>query len=629
MMRGIEDQPPRPPALLRLPPHLRHRIYLHIGIARRDGRPNTYYLDGRKELPGFASAFDPPPTRNFTGLLRSCRDLYTEVAALLYSANQFVMHAGKASLEPLQALSPTAIASLTSLKIVLNECSCHHPVDSRDYPPLCCCDDVEHEPEPNGIRARCAQYHRSTHRRPLLDPVSPGLDSTSSKLVAQALLTSWNDAAVHLSSHVRPGRLALSLVCDINHQHEYALEAGQLAVAPLALFPPLKDCHVRLCKRWDRALQRLAESAVLQACPKPSPLRLAPARAPSALVNLPRELRLLILKYTDLVTPWKEVTWCRRYPRCYQVCRPPCNPEGRGPPCQPYIHHGCRLSQCLGVDFDPSGGPPPGPGCFCRRRHAAFSFTCNCWAPPTSIFLVCHALYRDAQLVFFSRNRFIVHDVQAWPGWTLDYTVQKPRDPETASIKESYPYERLATSHFLREFVPANCLAYLRFLELVFPPYWPYSWPVDDHPAIVDWRDTVNWLRGKIDAPALTIRVVFADFLQNPAGSRSGTTKDEGKQIVRGYMHVIRALEPLLKHDGLAALYVQAAFPWAWARDVLLRQLLEPDDWWTQELARQEQRLKELLERIPGCEAIVDSRNKPEPRRSAWQTWYDVDWYDQ
>ncbi|KAK3937195.1 hypothetical protein QBC46DRAFT_366412 [Diplogelasinospora grovesii] len=526
MMRGIEDQPPRPPALLRLPPHLRHRIYLHIGIARRDGRPNTYYLDGRKELPGFASAFDPPPTRNFTGLLRSCRDLYTEVAALLYSANQFVMHAGKASLEPLQALSPTAIASLTSLKMVLNECSCHHPVDSRDYPPLCCCDDVEHEPEPNGIRARCAQYHRSTHRRPLLDPVSPGLDSTSSKLVAQALLTRWNDAAVHLSSHVRPGRLALSL----------------------------------------------------------------------------------------------EVTWCRRYPRCYQVCRPPCDPEGRGPPCQPYIHHGCRLSQCLGVDFDPSGGPPPGPGCFCRRRHAAFSFTCNCWAPPTSIFLVCHALYRDAQLVFFSRNRFIVHDVQAWPGWTLDYTVQKPRDPETASIEESYPYERLAASHFLREFVPANCLAYLRFLELVFPPYWPYSWPVDDHPAIVDWRDTVNWLRGKIDAPALTIRVVFADFLQNPAGSRSGTTKDEGKQIVRGYMHVIRALEPLLKHDGLAAPYVQAAFPWGWARDVLLRQLLEPDDWWTQELARQEQRLKELLERIPGCEAIVDSRNKPEPRRSAWQT---------
>jgi hypothetical protein len=237
-------------------------------------------------------------------------------------------------------------------------------------------------------------------------------------------------------------------------------------------------------------------------------------------------------------------------------------------------------------------------------------------------------LYRDAQLVFFSRNRFIVHDVQAWPGWALDYTVQEPPDPETASIENSYPYERLAASHFLRDVVPADCLAHLRFLELVFPPYWPDSWPVGQHPAIVDWHNTAKWLRGKIDAPALTIRVVFADFLPDPAGRREGTTKDEGKQIVRGYMHIVHALKPLIQHDGLASLYVQAAFPWAWACNVI-PQLLEPDDWWTQELAERVKRLKDFLERMPGCEAMVDSRNKPEPRRSAWQTWYEKDWYGQ
>jgi hypothetical protein len=153
----------------------------------------------------------------------------------------------------------------------------------------------------------------------------------------------------------------------------------------------------------------------------------------------------------------------------------------------------------------------------------------------------------------------------------------------------------------------------------------------------VDWRDTVaNFLRGKIDnnaLPALTIRVVFADFLQDPAGSRSGTTKDEGKQIVRGYMQILYPFKSLLL-GGLAALYVQPAFPWPWARDdAILRMLLDPDDWWTQELAAREKRLKDFLERMPGCEAIVDARrnkkHKPEPRRSAWQTWYDVDWYDQ
>lgn len=77
----------------------------------------------------------------------------------------------------------------------------------------------------------------------------------------------------------------------------------------------------------------------------------------------------------------------------------------------------------------------------------------------------------------------------------------------------------------------------------------------------MDWRDTVNWLRGKIDAPALTMRVVFADFLYNPAARRGGTTKDEGMQIVRGYMHITQALKLLVKHDGLALLFVKAAFP--------------------------------------------------------------------
>ncbi len=101
MMRGIEEQPPRPPTLLRLPPHLHHRIYLHIDIARRDERLYTYYLDGRKESRIIVSAFDQPPTRNFAGLLQSYRDLYTEATALLYSTNQFVIYADKASLEPL------------------------------------------------------------------------------------------------------------------------------------------------------------------------------------------------------------------------------------------------------------------------------------------------------------------------------------------------------------------------------------------------------------------------------------------------------------------------------------------------------------------------------------------------
>ncbi|KAH6649306.1 hypothetical protein F5144DRAFT_634432 [Chaetomium tenue] len=531
MRRDIEESPPQPTILLRLPPHLRHCIYLLIGIARHDGRPYTYYLDGGKESQRrIVSAFDPPPTSNFMGLLQSCRALYTEAATLLYSANQFVIHAHKASVEPLQALSPTAIVSLTSLKIVLNESSCHSPINSSSYPPACCSGGVEHESHLITVRAYCANYHRA-HHRPLLDPASSSTDPTSPKSAAQALLTNWHDAAVHLSPHVRPGHLELSL-------------------------------------------------------------------------------------YTDLVTPWKEVTWSRRYFR-YQVCRPACYGYERA--CEPHIHHGCRLIQCLGVE--PSARPAPSPGCFCHRRHAAFSSTCNCWDPPSSLFLICRVLHRDAQLVFFSRNRFIVHDVQASPYWALDAVVMqdKPRGPETASTAEDYPYERLAASHFLRDAIPIECLAHLRFLELVFPPYGPHNWPVDQHPAIVDWRNTVTWLRDKVNMPALTVRIAFTDFMYNPAAYRDRTTEDEGMQIVRGYTDIAQPLKALVKQDGLASLFVQAAFPWSWGESAI-PQVEHPENWWIQQLAEEEQRLKEKLEDIPGCEALVNLHRKLEPGRSTWQT---------
>ena len=62
----------------------------------------------------------------------------------MYSANRFVIfYSHHGSFEPLRVLSPTVLASLTSLKIVLNESSCHQPTDSMEYPPSCCF-DLEH-----------------------------------------------------------------------------------------------------------------------------------------------------------------------------------------------------------------------------------------------------------------------------------------------------------------------------------------------------------------------------------------------------------------------------------------------------------------------------------------------------
>ncbi|KAK4155757.1 hypothetical protein C8A00DRAFT_41682 [Chaetomidium leptoderma] len=435
-----------------------------------------------------------PHTANSQLLLLSCRALYRETAALLYSANRFVisyLYQGSLGLEPLCTLSPTSLASLTSLKVVLNESSCHLPIDSSSYPPGASPD-----------RKYCAKYHGSLHRLPLLDPAL-GLHLIFAKLVARAVLNEWYDTAAYLSPYV--GRLTLSL----------------------------------------------------------------------------------------------EVTWSRQYPG-YQVYRPP------------HIHHGCLLSQCRFGDYvtNPGPGLPLGPGCFCRRRHAGFSFRCNCWAPPTDLFLVCRVLCRDAQLVFFSGNRFVVHDFHAMAPWALP-AVQL-EDPGTAITGSHYPYGRFAASEFLRDIVPTHRLASLRFLELVFPPYVPYGWPNHEHPAVPDWYNTVYWVRPKLNAPALTLRVVMADFYGHVQG-RQNLTQDQGRSIMIGRF---------VRDDGLAGFYAQLAYPGRWTQATRLRMQRCGTSW----LATTEQRLKESWERkVRRRDASLDSQTKAEPRKSVWQRWYDVD----
>ncbi|KAK3903267.1 hypothetical protein C8A05DRAFT_43477 [Staphylotrichum tortipilum] len=490
------------PGLLRLPPHLRHRIYRFTGVARFDDYRYTYHLDGRKESRGFWS---DEPGLLFSGLLLTCRVVYAEVAALLYSANRFVIvYARQRSLVPLRALSPTALASLATLKIVLNESACHRPMDSIHYPPPCCHDRSKYGLESS--KSHCAQYHGGKHDRPLLlDPASDA-DSDEAKLAVQAMLAEWRDTAAHLASRIGTATLALSLV-----------------------------------------------------------------------------------------------TFSRRA-RGYQLVRPMCR-LGLETEFPPHIMKGCRLTRCPQCHYC-DDGQPSGHGCFCRRLHAAFSLTCKCWAPPPALFLICRSLREDAEFVFFTTNRFIVCDGDQLYPWRF------PRDEEDPD-PEAYPFERFAASMFLRDIVPAHCLTHLRFVELVFPPYNPEVWPQRDHPARLDWYNTVRWLRDKIKAPALTIRFVMAEFycIRLPP-HRDLFTKEEGHAIVRGWADIMHALSPLARVDGLGGFYVQTNFP------------RHSHDQW---LARIDKDRKEYCERgvrgIKKGEALPPCA-KPEPSKSTWQRLY-------
>lgn len=575
---------PSPP-LLRLTPHIRQRIYRYVGLASWDGQPYRFHLHaGRLKLRHgwglYELRFVPDPSC-FHGLLLCCRTIHAEAAALLYSANQLVLYyadppsdppddAGHpTSLRPLHtlyALTAPSLLSLSNLKIILNEAACHQ-LTIRGYAYICCLHG--REDDDHSSLSRCGQKHGGLHQLPLLSPPASAGNDDDKLAAAYALLREWHSAAAHLFSHwIAPRRLVLSLVCDIDPHHPRAMDIANSVVAPIRRLPPsyLKECHIRLAKTPDPRLQQLAYDTVSYACGIPTPSLKLPSSAAITLTALPRELRIRILEYTDLVTPKRQVAWSRQdcaYVACYFRADPDDPPEER---------YSNQFSECWRARTN---------GCFCRRRHAAFSPACKCWAPPgPALFLICRALYEDAQFVFFSSNRFIVHDYKLCPPWVLPLLELRWEDNGPVPTYP-YPNKRFAASEFLRDVVPTRSLAYLRFLELVFPPYRPCSWPETQHPAMQDWWSTVDWLRDKINLPGLTIRLVVAAASSNvPRLYRHTITVEEGETVMTAYMDLLRPLTGLADR-GLGRFYAHFPYPWELTEESRIRRLHDQDwaDW--------------------------------------------------
>jgi hypothetical protein len=532
------------PGILRLSPEIRHRLYLLVGLGPWQWaglcEPNVYNL-GQQFESGPAKMRSGNKTARFFGLLVSCRTIYAEASALLYSSNSFFFSYRPAqSLAPLRALNPQTIASLTSLKIILNQTSCH---DRGSGTWEGCCEFKMPYLEGVGSKTaaelrklRCENIHKDSHDPPI----------TASDPSTRDLLIQWQDVSAHLAAHVTPGQLELSLVCDI---HPGEVDVAKQVVDGLGLFPRFKDCHLRLSRTPDAQLRKLAKHVVHQnrgllGSEPAFSSRLSPVSPQIA--TLPRELRLRILEYTDLITPLKEVLWTRAHGK-YLASLPSCPSwEGRGEhEYEPEVHHGCQFSAC---SFAP--WPKRTVGCFCARSHSAFSPNCRCWAPPTPLFLICRTLHEDANFVFFSENRFVVMDGRSV--WVFG--------PPRPSL---YEHHRLAASQFFRGAVPIRCLRYLRFVELVFPPYTGGGWPQAGHPVLKDWAETVAWVKDKINAPALTLRML-AKYHEDEDDYSSGSdlTGPQAKETLDSYMLILKPLASLGGPDGLARFYADLTWPW-------------------------------------------------------------------
>lgn len=538
----VEKQASQPSALLRLPPHVRHRIYLHADVARLDRHPYTYYLGGENTMgwrPSDESHPRQAPRDAVTGLLLTCRTLYAEVAALLYSANRFVVYyTHDLALAPLRALSPTALAAMTNLKIVLIENSCHRPTESHLYPRNCCWESCRSW----GHRRCDCQYEHDTrwkHGAQLVDPQYHDHTDAARMTAQSIMLAEWHDTAAYMAAYVRPDRLDLSLVCELDPRVQdlpvaAVRAAARLAVAPLGLFPRLRDCHVRLRRKRDRVILKIAQDAALQARFGTPPRRPASLSASPrhSFMSLPTELRHRILEQTDLITPWRRVVWRQGTFYLDRLYRPESGSD-----------HDARL---LGCDVTPEELEDPDrrhPGCFCSRRHAAFSSACRCWVPPADLFLVSRMFSRDAQFIFFSRNRFVIKDyVQSSPmaEWALT------RPPGSAPVSSrpggrdfARSLDRFAISDFLRAAVPAQCLGDLRDLELVVPAEMPLGWPTcNQHYIALELALTVRMARPWIGTPAIALQITIddrnhTDEAVNPSPpSHVGWARDALRRII-------------------------------------------------------------------------------------------------
>lgn len=530
---------------LDLPSAIRHRIYCEAGLVT-DATLNALSPTKARIPNPYSLNWTTTDLKFSLGLFLTCRAINAEVSSLFFSTNQFVVGPkaqqiwAETTLDPLQCLVRSSRGRLRSLVVDLNVFrACHlgryrdhgHPLDATsrrlvystgDYPLVSLSSDTE----------------RLDTAKPIDRIIKPPFSSNR--------LTEWLDTAKAIGPLFKPQSLDLSLSCDVAD-----LKTAEAVAASLEHFPTLRCCDLRLTYMPDAQIQGIAKQAAIRAvgqAPSPS--------SPFRFTDLPADLRLEILGYTDLITPLKEVEWNPKDGYYLRYRDSLCNtrydpglgsatcpetgdwvPDHRVPCDKDFYHHSCQFRNCWRQDLAKRG-------CFCRRYHAAYSVSsprkCACWMPPQPLFLVCKQMYEDAQYIFFSHNRIIVTPTGGlYP------------DPEDPPVEVGlYP-----ASIFLRAALPPSTLRYLRFLDIIFAPV--NEEPGNDDPAFLEWKQTVEWARDKLDLPRLTLRVEIADYYGEKLHCkfRPKLTHNTILQIRAGYEATLRPLETL----GSPALLVMSS----------------------------------------------------------------------
>ncbi|KAI8944515.1 hypothetical protein F4801DRAFT_585343 [Xylaria longipes] len=494
----------KPISFLDFPPKVRLRVYQYAGIISGE----VLLLGPRSERSDWSQAWMEEQFGLVASLLRTCKAIHAEVQSFLYANNGIAVlneHV-ESGLNIVSRMTPDQCRSLRDLYVQL-------------------------------------------HVEGSYDSLTPGH------------IAAWQTTARHILSHVHPRSLTLHLMCDTGD----SLETHAVLEPLLELPGTLKACELRLASRRDHRLISFAKEAAARVEARDDTTTYSKS---FRFLDLPTELRIEILRYTDLVTPYNQVEWNSE--QGFHVLDPAYDcyvGDSLGEPfhdnafiqdSESYLegdiqnpvngklHRACRFFRCKTKS-------PFEAGDFCGRRRSAYSPVCRCWIPPAPLMLVCRTMYEDAIRTLYSYNRIIITP----PGGRFDLC-----------LGPNYLPSRLEAARFITRHMYPHVLQHLRHLEIVFPELDPSFCPETSSPFYLDWRFAIDHLKwhGNLHGLTFTIHISSDSASRDPwlryvnKRFKQGETT-ETECMLRPYTQLITPLQNLREMQGL---FIHLQWLWYW-----------------------------------------------------------------